>query len=111
MEEQKKNIQILSQKIFDCIKEFNNISSSEIIKRNRKLEISITRSCYCYVLYKQNSCKVTYKEIGDILGFRDHTTIINANKTAKNLIDTKDPMITSLFNAITEKLNLTYWVK
>ena len=110
MEKQKK-IQILSQKIFDCIKEFNNISSEEIIKKNRKLEISITRACYCYVLYNQNSCKVTYKEIGDILGFRDHTTIINATKTAKNLIDTKEPIITPLFNIITEKLNLTYWEK
>lgn len=67
---------------FDCEKE-------AIEGRKRTKHVMIARAAFVFVI---RHCKkgLSFPEIGEILGRRDHTTIVQLNKSAKKLYNTDD---------------------
>jgi len=56
--------------------------------KNRKRPIVLGRHLLCY--HGRQTCRVTYREIGDFIGGRDHTTAIHGEQTIKDLMATND---------------------
>src|SRR3989344_1388741 len=65
-----------SQVVLKNIIEFYNISPSDLIKRSRKKEIVRPRQMAMFLLREET--KLSFPEIGQKLGGRDHSTVIHA---------------------------------
>lgn len=62
-------------------------SYSDIIGRSRKGDLKFARHFYCIIRHIDSSLT----DVGRELNNRDHATIINSIKKAKNMKSTKDP--------------------
>src|SRR6186713_3191533 len=65
-----------------------NIPVSSVISPTRTKDIKTTRHIFCYVacFYTKYTCEL----IGQTIGNRDHTTVINSRDVVKNMLDTND---------------------
>lgn len=72
--------------IFEAVDIVFDVSHEDILSPHRKLQIAHARHAYCYLL-KTNS-KYSLQEIGDILGGRNHTTVLHSVRVASNYIET-----------------------
>ncbi len=70
--------EIMIQKI--CA--YLNLSVGWVISNSRKREYAEARHIICDILYYDLKC--TLKEIGDLLGGRDHTTVLNSINKIKD---------------------------
>ena len=72
--------------------------------KRRKRELVIHRQGCMYLGYEW---EYTLHQIGDALGF-DHSTVLHSHKLIKNLLLTRDSLVTqiinSIFNAVREEL-------
>ncbi len=82
----KKNITKINTKNYDNLQSvicsFYNISIDELISKNRSSKFTIPRHVAMYLLKKEYN--LTYKQIGSIMGGRDHTTVIAAVEKIDN---------------------------
>ncbi len=60
---------------------------SKVISSSRLEDVVYIRQMFCYVSYSILST-VTLKQVGDIIGRRDHTTVMYAKNLIQSLIDT-----------------------
>ncbi len=74
IENNKKNIQ--TEDIFKVISEFYSVSKEELIKKGRKKEVAHPRQVMMFLLREELS--LPFSTIGDLLGGRDHTTVLHA---------------------------------
>ncbi|OGM96364.1 MAG: hypothetical protein A3B86_04505 [Candidatus Yanofskybacteria bacterium RIFCSPHIGHO2_02_FULL_38_22b] len=70
-----------SQVVLKNIADFYNISPSDLIKRSRKKEIVRPRQMAMFLLREET--KLSFPEIGQKLGGRDHSTVIHACEKIK----------------------------
>lgn len=63
------------KKVLTGINEYFNIKMSDLTGPRRKKELVLPRQIAMYVLYED--CNMAYEKIGQILGGRDHTTIMH----------------------------------
>jgi len=80
LEKNRKNISIES--VFSTICDYYSVSREELIKKGRKKEISHPRQILMYLLRQELS--TPFSSIGDLLGGRDHTTILHAYEKIQN---------------------------
>lgn len=80
LEKNRKNISVES--IFTAICDYYSVSREELIKKGRKKEISHPRQILMYLLRQELS--TPFSSIGDLLGGRDHTTILHAFEKIQN---------------------------
>ena len=83
--------------VFDLDKEY-------LGSPKKKRERAIYRFIYCYVA--RIKTKATLKEIGALIGGRDHTTVLNAIMVFKNLTDKKDPQFMEYWEWYRNKSNV-----
>lgn len=84
--------------ILRVLEEHSDIKWAEVVSHARKRPIAQMRQVICYILYKQDKqYKMTLKEIGKLLGGRDHTTILTAIQTASNLHETNETTVVEFF--------------
>lgn len=57
--------------------------------KTRLRKIVLCRHLLCY--YGRQTCRETYKQIGEFIGGRDHTTAIHGEHSVENLMVTNDP--------------------
>lgn len=69
------------QTVLKSIADFYNISSSDLIKRSRKKEVVRPRQVAMFLLREET--KLSFPEIGQKLGGRDHSTVIHACEKIK----------------------------
>lgn len=91
-----KQREITPQLIIEIVSEHFNISTDQMIARNRSRNISWPRQIAMYLC--KNMTSISLDTIGSLLGGRDHSTIINGinkvteeyehNEASKNLIET-----------------------
>jgi chromosomal replication initiator protein len=81
------------------------ISVADMKATTRKRELINAR--YVCIYLQSVYCKSTLKCIGDFF-HKDHTTIIHARDTIKDLIDTKELVIVTAIDAIRPKIH-EYW--
>jgi len=76
----KNSIPIINQKpdykkVINEINQYFNIKMADLTGPRRKRELVIPRQITMYLLYEE--CKIPYERIGELLGGRDHTTIMH----------------------------------
>lgn len=69
------------QSVLKSVADFFNISSSDLVKRSRKKEVVKPRQIAMFLLREET--KLSFPEIGQKLGGRDHSTVIHACEKIK----------------------------
>lgn len=82
---QPSNKQIDQKKVIPTINQYFNIKMTEILGPSRKKGFVIPRQIAMYLLYEE--CKIPYERIGQILGGRDHTTILHGVDKMRNEVN------------------------
>lgn len=62
------------KKVFTEVNRYFNIKMADMTGPRRKKELVLPRQLAMYLLHEE--CKIPYERIGDLLGGRDHTTIL-----------------------------------
>jgi chromosomal replication initiation ATPase DnaA len=65
-----------------------NLPVEKIQSETRKTEIVIPRHMVCYLCWTLTGA--TLSQIGEIIGDRDHTTVINGRDVIQDMVDTRD---------------------
>lgn len=87
--------------IIEVVSEHYNISSADIISKKRPREIAYPRQIAMYLCRKLTDASTT--KIGEILGKRDHTTILHGyDKVAQDM--TKDATLRNSIDILTKKI-------
>ncbi|NJM14003.1 MAG: hypothetical protein HC896_00220 [Bacteroidales bacterium] len=63
-----------------------NMEVEQMHKNSRKREVVQARQIAMY--FSKNKTKCSYAKIGEIIGGKDHATVLHACKTVNNLIET-----------------------
>ena len=74
IENNKKTLQ--ADDVFRIVTEFYNVLREDLIKKGRKKEVSHPRQVMMYLLRQELS--LPFSTIGELLGGRDHTTVLHA---------------------------------
>lgn len=88
--------------IINNVAKLYNISNSDITGSSRKKEIVNARHIIMYILKQEFN--MPYKEIGVLLGNRDHTTVMNGVEKTKELLY-KDKNLITVIESIIKKHN------
>lgn len=80
------NKKVDTAEIISAVSRFFNITKDEILSKNRKRELVLPRQIAIYLIREQTN--KSFPEIGKIMGGKDHTTIIHAEKKIIDLIKT-----------------------
>ncbi len=75
--------------VLKAVADFYSISSNDLLKRSRKKEIVRPRQIAMYLLREET--KLSFPEIGQKLGGRDHSTVIHAYEKIKNEVNIDEP--------------------
>ncbi|MDO8658820.1 MAG: chromosomal replication initiator protein DnaA [Candidatus Levybacteria bacterium] len=78
------------QIILKSVADFYSISLADLVKRSRKKEIVKPRQIAMFLLREET--KLSFPEIGQKLGGRDHSTVIHACEKIKNEVSVDDPL-------------------
>jgi len=91
----------LPQTVLKNVAEFYSLSISDLIKRSRKIEIVKPRQITMFLLREET--KLSFPEIGQKLGGRDHSTVIHACEKIKKKESIDEELKQELF-LIREKI-------
>jgi chromosomal replication initiator protein len=72
---QASSIKMDHKKVFAEVNKYFNIKMADITGPRRKKELVLPRHLAMYLLYEE--CRIPYERIGNLLGGRDHTTILH----------------------------------
>lgn len=78
------------QTILKSVADFYSISLADLVKRSRKKEIVKPRQIAMFLLREET--KLSFPEIGQKLGGRDHSTVIHACEKIKNEVSVDEPL-------------------
>lgn len=78
------------QVILKSVADFYSISLADLVKRSRKKEIVRPRQIAMFLLREET--KLSFPEIGQKLGGRDHSTVIHACEKIKNEVSVDEPL-------------------
>jgi len=78
------------QTILKSVAEFYSISLADLVKRSRRKEIVKPRQIAMFLLREET--KLSFPEIGEKLGGRDHSTVIHACDKIKNEVSVDEPL-------------------
>jgi chromosomal replication initiator protein len=93
--------EITIDEIKKIVCEYYELTLDKLLSNTRKREIVLSRQIAMYL--SKNHTKCSSVQIGDQIGGKDHTTVIHAWKTVKNLIDT-DKVFRKNMQELEEKL-------
>jgi chromosomal replication initiator protein len=97
----KKELSIDEIKKIVC--EFFELTPDKLLSNTRKREIVLSRQIAMYL--SKNHTKYSSAQIGDQIGGKDHTTVLHAWKTVKNLIETNKAFKKTMDDLETRLLN------
>lgn len=89
------------KKVLGGINQYFNIRMSDLIGPRRQKELVIPRQIAMYLLYSE--CKVSMERVGEMLGGRDHTTILHGVRKINTSLQT-DSEIKRLINEVRQSL-------
>jgi chromosomal replication initiator protein len=78
--------------------EYMSVNESKVLSKSREYKMVMTRFVIIDCLLNQQSFKYTLKEIGQMLGGRDHTTVIHSRDALRDWVNTDETMRTILKN-------------
>lgn len=89
------------KKVLAGINQYFDIKMADLIGPNRKKDLVRSRQIAMYILYQD--CKLPYEKIGEMLGGRDHTTIMHGVEKIGAILS-KDSEIQKTIGEIKQKL-------
>lgn len=89
------------KKVLNTIYQFFNVRIIDITGPKRNKELVLPRQLAMYILYQD--CKLPYEKIGEILGGRDHTTIMHGVEKIGGAID-RDKEVARMLGEIKQVL-------
>lgn len=98
----KKNLKIDHKKILDTICAFFNLNLKDLTGPKRQKELVLPRHMAMYILSEE--LNMTVEKIGQLLGGRDHTTVMHGRDKIKRLISS-DREVQKLLIEIKHKLS------
>ncbi|MBU1111032.1 chromosomal replication initiator protein DnaA [Patescibacteria group bacterium] len=99
----KKNKQTMTPElIFRLVNERFGTTMSQLCGRRRKSEIVIPRQIAMYLL--RNDLGLNLEHIGDLLGGRDHTTVMHGTDKISSLLKKKKPLICEAVRYIRQEI-------
>jgi chromosomal replication initiator protein len=78
---------VKSEEIIKAVEEHFSLTLSELKKKSRRMKVAYPRQVLMYFLY--NHSLIGCVEIGRMFN-KHHTTVLNANKSIQNFIDTEE---------------------
>tara|TARA_R100001510_G_C7491292_1_gene98992 strand:+ start:77 stop:499 length:423 start_codon:yes stop_codon:yes gene_type:complete len=87
------------------------VTSEEIISRTREQNVVFARHAFCLMVRKFT--RLPLREIGELIGGRDHATVLHSVKTAENLIEYDDQfkqMYDEALSLLTDECNLLAYI-
>lgn len=72
------------KKVFSEVNRYFNVKMADMTGPRRKKEFVLPRQLAMYLLYEE--CNIPYERIGDLLGGRDHTTILHGVEKIRGAI-------------------------
>lgn len=78
--------------------EFMQVNESKVLSKSREYKMVMARFCIVDCLLNQQSFKYTLKEIGQMLGGRDYTTVIHSRDALRDWVNTDETMRNILKN-------------
>lgn len=91
------------KKILGGVNQYFNIKMADITGPRRQKELVLPRQIAMYLMYEE--CRMPFEKIGDILGGRDHTTIMHGVEKIKAAIN-RDREIQRLVIEIKQQLSV-----
>jgi chromosomal replication initiator protein len=89
LEETRTNrVKLSKEDILDIISKESGVSIGEIVSKSRKKEVVNARFIFCSILKDHYGYSLVH--IGELIGGRDHTTIINAIDQHKSRVKNED---------------------
>lgn len=73
------------KKVFSEVNRYFNVKMTDMTGPRRKKELVLPRQLAMYLLYEE--CKIPYERIGELLGGRDHTTILHGVEKIREAIN------------------------
>ncbi|HRQ32147.1 MAG TPA: helix-turn-helix domain-containing protein, partial [Anaerolineales bacterium] len=67
-----------AEKILEAVAEIEGVQVDDLLGQNRSAKIAIPRQLAMYILRQYN--EISFPQVGEILGGRDHTTVMYATK-------------------------------
>lgn len=95
--------EVTPQVILDVVAEHYGVSSSDIIGGKRNAEIVVPRQIVMYLC--REITDTSYKNIGILLGNRDHSTIISGDNKVREKLQSNDVKLKSNIETIRKKLS------
>lgn len=86
---------------FEIIRKVCNymcVNEAKVLGKSREYKMVMTRFLIVDCLLKQRTFKYTLKEIGQMLGGRDHTTVIHSRDALRDWVKTDETMYNILKN-------------
>ncbi len=102
IENNKKTIQV--EDVFSIIADFYAVQKEDLVRKGRKKEIAHPRQVMMFLLRQE--LDMPFSAIGDLLGGRDHTTILHAFEKINTLKETH-PRLKEELSSLKEKLYYT----
>jgi chromosomal replication initiator protein len=93
--------QLEPSRVVDVVASAFGISREKLLSRERTREVALPRQVVMYLLREE--ANVSLPQIGQVLGGRDHTTVIYACEKVANMIE-KDDHLRNQILQIREKL-------
>lgn len=69
--------------VLDAVAQYFDVTVLDMKHRSRMRSIAIARNLACFLLRKHT--QLSYSQIGELLGNRDHTTILSNSRTGEKL--------------------------
>lgn len=92
---------IKNENVFKAVLEFYDVTLSELKGKRRDKKVSFPRQILMYFLRKE--CQLSFEAIGEMIGSRDHTTVMHAcEKIEKSQLN--DDRVENEINLIREKI-------
>jgi chromosomal replication initiation ATPase DnaA len=89
--------------LFDICCDAVGVQKRHVLIRSRKTERVTARQLTCY--YARKHTKLCLREIGEQLGYIDHTTVIHGAQAIKDYIDARDERVVTYVNRINRAIN------
>jgi chromosomal replication initiator protein len=81
-------LRLTPEEVIERVCNYLKVDMKKVISKNRDRQLVNARCMISDMLYHDTFLTLSLKTIGELLGNRDHTTIINANRILRNLIST-----------------------
>ena len=89
--------------VLEAVVNTTDIPPYQLMSKSRKKEIAMSRHLFCHMARIYTNCSL--RVIGEFLGSRDYTTVINSIRAAQNMLDTDYEVFVGIVSSCNRYIN------